>query len=158
MIPGEAAGAIVLSGVSTFRGLQPLATVSRIGTAVETRLIKTDDEILGEGLSAAIAQVVSDRQLPAEAVDAIFCDINGERYRTDEWGFAVLRLGRALRASGYDAPSDCWGDVGAATAALGCVLAAQSWVRGYAKGPRALIWAGSESGLRGAALLERPAA
>jgi 3-oxoacyl-[acyl-carrier-protein] synthase-1 len=34
----------------------------------------------------------------------------------------------------------------------------QSWARGYALGPRALVWAGSEGGLRGAVVLEEPPA
>ena len=45
--------------------------------------------------------------------------------------------------------------LGAATAALNCMLATQAWQRGYAMGPRALLWGGSWNGLRGTMLLEQ---
>ncbi|WPB72814.1 hypothetical protein KYC5002_27575 [Archangium violaceum] len=154
--PGEAAGALVLAHESTRRRhrLPALARVRGSCSAVETRLIKGDDEGLGQGLSQAITGAVTGLKLPDEALDAVYCDINGERYRTEEWGFAVLRTQRALRDFAYVAPVDCWGDVGAASGALSCVLATQAWARRYAKGPRALVWGSSESGLRAAAVLE----
>ena len=84
----------------------------------------------------------------------MYGDLNGERYRTTEWGFAVLREQRAMRVgTSCEMPSDCWGDVGAASAALGVMLAVQAWAREYAKGPRALVWASSEGGLRGAGVV-----
>jgi 3-oxoacyl-[acyl-carrier-protein] synthase-1 len=97
-------------------------------------------------------------RLPAEAVDDVYGDINGERYRTDEWGFAVLRTNHALRSVQSEVPTQCWGDVGAASGALGCMLAVRAWARGYAKGTRALVWAGSDGGLRSAVVLEEAGA
>ena len=157
-IPGEAAAFVALAsdGMCRQLRLKPLATVCGSGTAFETKLIKSDDTNLGLGLAAALRQATSSLDLPCEAVDRIYCDINGERYRSEEWGFAVLREQAALRDSGYIAPADCWGDVGAATGPLCLNLAAQSWSRRYAPGPRALVWAGSEHGLRAAVVLCEP--
>jgi 3-oxoacyl-[acyl-carrier-protein] synthase-1 len=154
--PGEAAGAVVLAtaGVRRTLRLPSLGIVRGAHAAVETKLIKTDADVLGEGLFAAISGALSELTIPSEAIDATYCDINGERYRADEWTFAALRLGDALRTTQFDAPSDCWGDVGAASGVLGCILAVWSWARKYAKGPRALVWGSSEAGLRGAAVLE----
>jgi len=52
------------------------------------------------------------------------------------------------------APANCWGDVGAAFAPLAAMLAARSFARRYARGPRAVVLAGSEAGLRGVLWLE----
>jgi 3-oxoacyl-[acyl-carrier-protein] synthase-1 len=157
-IPGEAAGAIVVTTGTARRSLRlaSLAEVRGVGTALESRLIKSKADVVGEGLYTAIAAATRELTLPDEAIDDVYSDINGERYRTDEWGFAVLRLGRAIRQSGYHAPSTSWGDVGAASGTLGCVLAARSWSRGYAAGRSALVWGSSEGGLRGAIALQVP--
>lgn len=154
--PGEAAGALLLAG-SAVRMAQPkLAMLRGVATSREARLIKGETECLGEGLTCAIAAVTGGLRLPAEAVDAVYCDINGEKYRTEEWGFALLRNQKAVRETRYEAPADLWGDIGAASPVLGIILAVQAWARRYARGPRALVWASSEGGLRGAAVLERP--
>lgn len=156
--PGEAAGALLLTSQATARRLKvpSLATVRGLGVAteVEARRMGGGAEGLGEALAAAIDEATAPLRLPEEAVDTTYCDINGERYRTEEWGFALLRVQRAFKATDYQLVTDCWGDVGAATGALGCVLAVQAWRRGYAPGPRALVCASSDGGLRGAAILE----
>jgi 3-oxoacyl-[acyl-carrier-protein] synthase I len=155
-IPGEGAGAVVLSTANARKHLRlpSLAVIRGVGAAMERRLINTDADVLGEGLAEAIGAAAAG--LGGEPIDATYCDINGERYRTDEWGFALLRLASRLSLAPYETPSDLWGDVGAASGALGCVLAVRSWARGYAPGPRALVWASSEAGLRGAAVLQQP--
>lgn len=154
--PGEAAGALLVADNRAMKclHLSALASLRGIATTQETKLIKSDEEGLGEALTRAIAQATSRLKLPEEAIDAVYCDINGERYRTEEWAFALLRNQRVLRDSGYEAPTDCWGDIGAASPALGVVMAVQSWARRYSRGPRALVWGSSEGGLRGAAVLE----
>jgi 3-oxoacyl-[acyl-carrier-protein] synthase-1 len=50
-------------------------------------------------------------------------------------------------------PADCWGDVGAASGPLFLSLAVEASQRGYSKGPYAVMFAGSESGYRAAALI-----
>jgi 3-oxoacyl-[acyl-carrier-protein] synthase-1 len=154
--PGEAAGALLLATGDASRrySLAPFARVRGAGTGTERRTILSREESLGEGLTSAIRSALSELRLPEEAVDSVFCDINGERYRTEEWGFALLRSRNGAKTSEYQLMSGSWGDVGAASGALGCILAVQSWRRGYSKGPRALVCAGSDSGLRGAAVLE----
>ena len=155
--PGEAAGALIVASEALRRriGAAPLARIRGAASASESQTIHSEGEVLGVGLAAAIAGALRGLALPDERADAIYCDINGERYRSEEWGFAALRLGESLRDSAYETSTDGWGDVGAASGVLGCVLAAQAWARGCAAGPRALVWAGSESGLRGAAVLEK---
>lgn len=155
--PGEGCGFVALASDQARRwlALASLAVVVGGGRATETRLIKTDEENLGHGMTAAISMATQSLRLPEESVDSIYCDINGERYRSEEWGLVVLRLSRVCRApTVYEAPAKSWGDVGAASGALFTVLAVEAWRRGYARGPRALLWGGSERGLRAALVLQ----
>ncbi|HYO73707.1 MAG TPA: hypothetical protein VEU33_47350 [Archangium sp.] len=155
--PGEAAGCMVVASEVTLRrfGLTSLGKIRAVKSAIESHVIKGAVEGLGRGLTKAVAGAASTLLLPEEAIDAVFCDINGERYRTEEWGFTVLRVGSALRAARYSSVVSCCGDVGAASGVLLCVLAVRAWARNYAAGPRALIWCSSEGGLRSAAVVER---
>jgi 3-oxoacyl-[acyl-carrier-protein] synthase-1 len=156
-VPGEGACFCLLMSASAAsrRGLRPLAFVSSVSCGRETKLIKTEDTCLGEGLTSVVREATSHLEPPQDAVTDIFCDINGERYRAEEWGFVCLRLPlRLANPLGYVSPADCWGDMGAASGPLFAMLACQAWARNYAKGPRTLLWASSEGGLRGAVLLE----
>ena len=159
-IPGEGAGFVALMRPSDARsaGLAPLASVRAAVSTRETKLIKTDAVALGEALTAAVAQAIAPAAERREIVDEVFCDINGERYRSEEWGFVAMRLGTGFRdATAYRTAVGRWGDVGAASGALNLVLATQAWQRMYARGPHAMVWGSSEGGLRSAVLLSESA-
>jgi 3-oxoacyl-[acyl-carrier-protein] synthase-1 len=159
--PGEAAGMLVLMS-RTARARLRLPSLGRVRVAItgrEPRSLDSDTGLLGEGMIDLVGRAAAGLHLPDERIDDLYCDINGERHRTDEWGFTVLRHHAALRdVSTYVTGAGAWGDVGAASGVLSCVLAVRAWERKYASGPRAMIWASSPSGLRGVAVLERDGA
>lgn len=158
IIPGEAAGSFVLAPTRLRQrlGLPCVARISGVGTARERLLADSDTGSMGEGMTHALRKALAGQALPAGAADDLYADINGERYRSEEWGFVAMRLPAAFRSLEYSSPSECWGDVGAATGALGVVLAARAWARRYARGPRALVMTGSRNGDRGVIFLEEP--
>jgi 3-oxoacyl-[acyl-carrier-protein] synthase-1 len=87
-------------------------------------------------------------------VSDIYCDMNGEPYRSDEFGFTALRTKEHFEsASDFVAPADCWGDLAAAGAVLHVMLSCAAGAKAYANGPLAFAWASSESGERATALL-----
>jgi 3-oxoacyl-[acyl-carrier-protein] synthase-1 len=156
--PGEAAAMLVLCRrEERARAAVPaLAELKGVATGQERRSLESDEGSLGEGLTDVVRRAARELRLPEEAVDDVYCDMNGERYRTDEWGLTVLRAGALFRLGAQnETGAAAWGDVGAASGALGCVLAIAAWQRGYARGPRALVWGSSREGLRGAAVLQR---
>jgi 3-oxoacyl-[acyl-carrier-protein] synthase-1 len=155
--PGEGVGCLVLVSPALRHQLDvpALATVAGIGTAQETLLRDSDTGSFGRGMIAALTLATSALQLPAEAADVVYADINGERYRSEEWGFAAMEKYAAMKSLEYELPAACWGDVGAAFGPLAAALFIQSHARRYARGPRALVMAGSDSGLRGAMVLQR---
>ena len=155
-VPGEAAGAVLLvNGRTAARfGMETLAQVVGVGQAVEPNRIKTQTVCVGEGLTAAFRQALADLP-PGTRVTDVFCDMNGEPYRADEFGFACLRTKEAFEsASDFVAPADCWGDVSSASGPLFLMLASIAGAKGYANGGHAFIWTSSESGERAAALAQ----
>ena len=156
--PGEAAGGLALmhSRLRSRLRLPPLAIVRGAGSATEELGRDCETGTFGHGMNAALARALRGLRLPEHALDTVYLDINGERYRSEEWGFVALRSAHALRSLDYVAPADSWGDVGAASLPLLATLAVQAWARGYASGPRGLAMCGSFGGLRGALALEDP--
>lgn len=154
-IPGEAGAALLLmrADVAHAAKLPVLATVLGVGTAHEPKRIKTKTVCIGEGLSLAFGGALASLPQGAKVSD-IYCDLNGEPYRSDEFGFTALRTKQHFESvSDFVAPADCWGDVGAAGSLLHVVLACAATSKGYAKGLLAFAWASAESGERAAALL-----
>lgn len=155
--PGEGSGAVAVASDAALRKftLESLAVIRGIGMSTEAKKIKTDSICLGEGLTECIKKAVMPLRLPQEAVEGIIGDINGERYRSEEWGFVLLRLPDAMvDPTDYDLPASCWGDMGAASGPLFLTLAVTAAQRNWAKGKRYLIWNSSEGGQRAAAVLE----
>jgi 3-oxoacyl-[acyl-carrier-protein] synthase I len=154
--PGEAAGFCLLAASTIVRqmSLTPLAGITAAFTSVELNRIKTETICIGEGLTAAIRGACAAPGTRAGKVEQTWCDMNGERYRSTEYTYALLRTHTLFERTRVAHPADCWGDVGAASGPLFAGLAVQSWSRGYATGPRALLWTSSESGHRAAAVLE----
>jgi 3-oxoacyl-[acyl-carrier-protein] synthase I len=154
-VPGEAAGfCLLMSERARERaGLQALAEVGDGGLGREAILLKTPDVCLGEGLTAAVRGAL--RNLAGRGtVNSVICDINGERYRADEWAFVCLRLPELFDdPTSYWCPAEAWGDVGAASGALFAMLACEAAARGYGPGPNTLLWASSEGGLRAAVVI-----
>ncbi len=159
--PGEGAAmlAVASDAARSALGLPSLARVRTVACAHEKRDPSCDEGLLGEAMTEALRRATGSLQQPGEILADVYCDINGERSRTDDWGFALLRTASAFR-DGTDyrtAVSQC-GELGSATAPLSCVIAVQAWQRGYAKGPLALACGSNWTGLRAAAILEGSAA
>jgi 3-oxoacyl-[acyl-carrier-protein] synthase I len=152
--PGEGAGAVLLAtGRAVLQGsLTPLAEIAAVGTGSEGKLLGTKTVCIGEGLSQAFRGALSS----SEKVSHSYCDLNGETYRADEFGFAVCRTGGGFDDAGsFTAAAQSWGDVGAASIPLQIAIATSAWTRGFAKGNVSLCWSSSgSSALRGAVRLK----
>ncbi|QSQ22081.1 hypothetical protein JY651_44260 [Pyxidicoccus parkwayensis] len=152
--PGEGAGWLAVCTAEFARRfkLKSLARVAGVATAQETHGMHTRTVCVGQGLAQAMREAAAKAGTP---ITRQYCDINGERYREDEFSYAILRVPSAMfvNAVDYVAPTDCWGHTGAATAPLLMMLPIISEDRGFSPGPAPMVWCGSESGLRGAAVL-----
>jgi len=159
-VPGEAASAVLLAGERALQrlGLPSRGTVVAAATAREPHPQSVGAPCLGAGISQAVRQVLS--RLPPDArVDSVTCDLNGERHRTDEWGFTITRvLDRLREPTAFVAPATAWGDCGAANGPLLLALAAGSAARNTDGqhpngGAHLLVWTASDGDERVAALV-----
>jgi 3-oxoacyl-[acyl-carrier-protein] synthase-1 len=156
--PGEGAGVLVIASTRLAQNqrLPTLAWLAAVATSEEPAPMGTEGICTGVGLGQALSRALGQLRGPDETVHTMYCDINGQRYREAELAWASQRVppGMIVDFSDFVAPADCWGDVGAASAPLLAVLAIASGQRGYAKGPRALVFTSSASRReRGAAIL-----
>lgn len=148
-IPGEASGFVLFASGETAKRLRlPSALELAIcATAQETKLINTDNVCLGDGLTTLFRALSGEP--PVRRADYLYCDMNGEPYRADEFGFATIRAGGLFKdPSAFAAPADCWGDVGAASGPLFLILADAAVRNGYASGEVFAAFTSSESGER----------
>ena len=154
-VPGEAAAAVLLASE---RGLQRLAVPSQstlvaVSSATEPNPPDAAVPCVGRGVTEAVRKVLA--ALPVDGrIACVLCDLNGERARTDEWGFTLPRVVRQLSDPGaFVAPASAWGDCGAANGLLLLALAVAINKREKATGSHALIWTSSDGRERAAALV-----
>lgn len=155
-VPGEGAGFTLLASEEAVHahGLPRWGELLAVAVTHEPNRIKTETVCLGHGLTAAFEQVFAITGASSRRIDETFCDMNGEPYRADEFGFATVRTAECfVDASCFDAPADCWGDVGAASGPLLVNLAGRANACGHRRSRRTLVWASSESGERAAAVI-----
>jgi 3-oxoacyl-[acyl-carrier-protein] synthase I len=155
-VPGEGAGAVLMATTRARQqiGLEPLALFRGVGLGTEPNVINSPTVCVGVGLTAAFRSALSLVPHGVRVTD-VYCDLNGEPYRADEYGFTCLRTKQWFAsASDFVAPADCWGDVAAASGPLCMALAAIAGRKGYASGSLAFVSASSESGERAGVLLE----
>lgn len=155
--PGEGAAmlAICNAAFAQRNGLPPIAYVASVGISYEQNRIGTDTICTGEGLAKAMqtAAATAGAQITKQ-----YCDINGERYREDEFSYAILRVPSSTFANAVDyiAPADCWGHTGAATGALLALIPISCHRRGFAVGDWPMVWCGSNNGRRAAMVFQLP--
>jgi 3-oxoacyl-[acyl-carrier-protein] synthase-1 len=159
-VPGEAAGFCLLCSRATARRLQldVLGSLLAVATSREVKRIKTEAVCIGEGLTDAVRGVLRALPGPLTRIDDTICDLNGESYRADEFGFMLARTNDYfIDSSNFSSPADCWGDVGAASGPLFVLLATAATRKGYARGPLTLLSTSSEAGERAAAIFHAEA-
>jgi 3-oxoacyl-[acyl-carrier-protein] synthase-1 len=153
-VPGEAAAFLVLERHSAVqkRNAQALAKLVGIGYAIESNSIYDKSPCTGDGLTSAIRSALEG--LDGSTLTLVVCDLNGERYRANEWGLALPRsFGASAPPELLWHPADCLGDCGAAAGALNVVFGALALARRSVADGSVLVWGSSDDGERGAALL-----
>lgn len=154
--PGEAAAALVVESDRRVesRGGEVLVWVRGLGAGIEAETLASDKPSSGKGLSDAIRGALAGGAGPRWVIG----DLNGESYRSYEWGLVQARLGERLQdLAAMSLPARNTGDIGAVTGAVAVALAAAGWKRGWAPGKvdEALVFSGSDGAERAAARLGR---
>jgi 3-oxoacyl-[acyl-carrier-protein] synthase I len=147
-IPGEAAAFLLLcsSAFASEHGLPVMGEVLAASRAVEPLPWYSGKATQGQGLTGALRNALTFPDAPDRRAAMTYCDMNGESWRADEWGYAYLRTA-TNHADPLDMrhPADCWGDVGAASGPLLAALALLELGRREDSRP-ALVWTASGAG------------
>lgn len=155
-IPGEGAAFFTLEKHQTAneRKITPLAKIEGVFTALEENTIYEDTPCKGDGLSESIQNTLSSLNDEGTQTGLVICDLNGERYRSLEWGLVLPRaLGNNQIPITTWHPADCIGDTGAASGTINICVGVTALVRGYAKTTNILVWGASDDGERGSAYI-----
>ncbi|WP_164014629.1 hypothetical protein [Pyxidicoccus trucidator] len=151
LMPGEAAACFLLEqeGSARRRGAAPLALVTGVATAQERNHLYSGESTQGEGLATCLREVLARGSRPARFEGDVYSDLNGEQWRSREWGTALIRLGEHLDAPNVHLPCVSVGDVGAASGALGVCLSVHAFARGQSRTGQALVVSSSPWGTVG---------
>lgn len=144
-VPSEAGAALLLSNESFAQSrVAPIGAIGETATAQEAEDIKDPQGIIGRALAQCFE--IAENQ----NIQRILIDLNGERWRAEEFGFALAAKAKAALidcAANPDAPAAQMGDVGAATGAVLAALAAT-------QNKTTLISTSSENGGRSVAIIQ----
>lgn len=152
-IPGEAAGAIIVSAPVASEVPQ-LACVG-LGFGTEKAVVDADDVPLrADGLTAAVRAALAEAECGIEAMDYRLTDLSGEQYYFKE---ASLALSRNLKVRKEHFhlwhPADCIGECGAAIGPILLAVALAASRKQYGDGPNIFCHLGNDAGQRAVALL-----
>jgi 3-oxoacyl-[acyl-carrier-protein] synthase I len=152
--PGEGAAFLLLTTPEQAARFEIPETTSLESAAVslELRPWYSGRATIGEALTQVLQDVF---EAPGEEVET-YCDMNGDPWRADEWGYAYLRTaGHYVNPLVLRHPADCWGDLGAASAPMLIALAGEK-MKQHEKSSRSLVWTASDTRpLRGACVISK---
>jgi 3-oxoacyl-[acyl-carrier-protein] synthase-1 len=119
-----------------------MAMLEATATAEEPLPWNSGRPTIGMGLTEALRAVFDVKGIPVE----VYCDLNGESWRADEWSYAYLRTARHfVEPLAITHPADCWGDVGAASGPMLVALAIEQMINHRSASSRALVWTASDT-------------
>jgi 3-oxoacyl-[acyl-carrier-protein] synthase-1 len=153
-IPGEGAAFVAIASdhVVASHRLPHLARVGPVALGEEPGHLGSGTPFRGDGLAATVRSLVTLAALE-QPVGEVYSSMNGESHWSKEWGVAFLRNRAAFDPDhGMRHPSDCYGDVGAATGPMLVGLAADGLSRGYRRGS-IMVYASSDSAPRAATIV-----
>lgn len=151
LIPGE--GAVAIRLTPRGRGGAGAPSVLGVATTREPDTVAGSRFSQGRALLTALRGATGDGALEPR-VEWVLTNVNGERYAQWEWSLAQARFFRSARTRlPVVHPAMAVGEIGAAGGALGLLIARDAFLRGHAPGRVVLCAAGSDGGLRSAALV-----
>ncbi|WP_188151032.1 hypothetical protein [Teredinibacter waterburyi] len=152
-VPGEAASFLLLSK-QPHKSFLPVS-LHRPGLSDESgHMYNNDVPCLGDGLATAVrdAHSYSDGSL----IDVIYSSMNGENEFAKEYGAMLIRNSRAFSEQlTHIHPADCYGDIGAASAAVLLSLSARSLSLNKNGASQQMVYCSSDMATRAAICLSR---
>lgn len=153
--PGEAASFLLLTShiqLAENRNGYVIA-IHQPGIAKEDGHLYSEAAYRGDGLAEAF-KIALNKQ-PEKSISKIYSSMNGENHWAKEYGVAYLRNKQQfIEKVKIEHPSDCYGDLGAATATTLITLAVENLHKDK-KTPKHLVYGSSDFGKRAAVVIEK---
>ncbi|MBX3184460.1 MAG: hypothetical protein KIT72_02300 [Polyangiaceae bacterium] len=160
LIGGEAAACLLLTTPRTASklGLTPHVAIHSVGTAYERARPDNDDSAYeAAGLTVASRRALTPLTEAKLKCGWLLADATYEMREVYEWQALVTRSQRALELPQQgDFPAHRLGHLGAAAIPVLLTLIFEAYRRGAAPHPRALLYAGSDAGLRTVLVVSQP--
>ncbi|NTF34806.1 hypothetical protein [Rhizobium skierniewicense] len=120
MVPGEAAAALVIGNARHMNDVKPMGFMTGIKSNREDENLRNPVGLIGKALAEDFRFTTK-----TLAPNRLMVDLNGERYRAEEFGYAVASSSPALAdlAANPETPAFLFGDMGAATGLFLAALA-----------------------------------
>jgi 3-oxoacyl-[acyl-carrier-protein] synthase-1 len=161
-MPGEAAAFVLIerAGSAGSNAGPALVRLGAAGLSFDEVGRASGKAALGVGLASAISTTLEQRPDLAARVRWMLGDLNGDAFRANDWGHALVRLLPDHQQLGdclVTLPAESFGEVGAAAGPAALCMAVRAYARRYAGADTALVWLSSYRGHRGAFLLQQAA-
>jgi 3-oxoacyl-[acyl-carrier-protein] synthase I len=137
--PGEAAACLVVESIESSSSAAPIFITGMAFESETSATAVASPVTVARAWQRCLEQVLPS---PQRVVADHYLDHNGEEERALAWGHLLPQVAQRMTVEHRQtwAPAGGFGDTGAARGALGCILAARSLQRGYAKSDKALVW------------------
>lgn len=153
VIPGEAAACVLIDRFSE----RALASLAPPGFGNESATLWNDLPHRGDGLVEASTEALAASGYALADMDTRISDGAGESFDFREQALVVSRLlDRRKQSFPLLLPCAVLGEIGVAGPLCGVVKAIATYQRGYAAGPRTLVFARDHQGPRAAVVVEAP--
>ena len=160
LVPSEAAACFLLETepARRRRGATAEAVVEAVSVIDAPGAKQFDAAATGSRVAKAIQLALGAAGETSPFAGDIYFDLNGETWNATAWGHAQPLLLRHIDFARTRLLLPCaeLGDTGAASAAVAVCLGTRAFVRGWARGPRALVCSISESGDASVLVLAAP--
>ncbi|MCH9684676.1 MAG: hypothetical protein K0V04_24790 [Deltaproteobacteria bacterium] len=156
LVPGEAAVAFMLEmpRVAQTRGAQPLGRLASVAVGREPHSRWRGERSQGVQLASVVKRALTEARCPLPYTAETSTDLNGEAWRSEEYGHAQVRVSQARWSSdSAGLPAACVGDLGTAMSAMQVVMACRAHIRGYAQADPILFTSSDVYGNVGAAMI-----
>ena len=123
-VPGEASGFIRISRTPSYHfHKQKIISINLPAISQEEGHLYSDAIYRGDGLASAVTDALNNT--PQPLIQGVYQTMNGEAYWIKELSVAMTRNSKRLSENvKQQHPADCYGDIGAASAAVLIALAA----------------------------------
>lgn len=154
--PGEACALLAIVHPSRSDVVANPVGISHVGIASEKLTILSGSTSVGKTLSEVLDAAATTAGWREATSAWVICDHNGEIYRANEWGTALVRLRAqhtALANLQLWMPAEYFGDTGSASALVSVCVALAAFERNYSPADTVVIASTSESQMRSALVL-----